>query len=157
MSGAFFGDKVSPLSDTTNLAPAVTGTDVFSHIQNMMATTIPAMVIAFLIYIGVGYFVIDTQSASFEKIEGITAALEDNFYISAWALLPALVVMLLALKKFPPLPSLFAGVIVGGAFAMATQGQSLQSVFDYANNGYSIQTNISLSSYTTSFRLASLI
>ena len=67
----------------------------------MMATTIPAMVIAFLIYIGVGYFVIDTQSASFEKIEGITAALEDNFYISAWALLPALVVMLLALKKFP--------------------------------------------------------
>ncbi|HCL12165.1 MAG TPA: Na+/H+ antiporter NhaC, partial [Alteromonas sp.] len=48
-----------------------------------------------------------------------------------------------ALKKFPPLPSLFAGVIVGGAFAMATQGQSLQSVFDYANNGYSIQTNIS--------------
>ena len=85
MSGAFFGDKVSPLSDTTNLAPAVTGTDVFSHIQNMMATTIPAMVIAFLIYIGVGYFVIDTQSASFEKIEGITAALEDNFDISAWA------------------------------------------------------------------------
>ena len=143
VSGAFFGDKVSPLSDTTNLAPAVTGTDVFSHIQNMMATTIPAMVIAFLIYIGVGYFVIDTQSVSFEKIEGITAALEDNFYISAWALLPALVVMLLALKKFPPLPSLFAGVIVGGAFAIVTQGQDLQSVFDYANNGYSIQTNIS--------------
>jgi NhaC family Na+:H+ antiporter len=109
----------------------------------MMATTIPAMVIALLIYIGVGFFVIDTQSVSFEKIEGITTALEDNFYISAWALLPALVVMVLALKKFPPLPSLFAGVVVGGAFAMVTQGQSLQAVFDYANNGYSIQTNIS--------------
>ena len=59
VSGAFFGDKVSPLSDTTNLAPAVTGTDVFSHIKNMMATTIPAMVLAFLIYLGVGFFVID--------------------------------------------------------------------------------------------------
>ena len=143
VSGAFFGDKVSPLSDTTNLAPAVTGTDVFSHIKNMMATIIPAMVIALLIYIAVGFFVIDAQSVSFEKIEGITNALEDNFYISAWALLPALVVMGLALKKFPPLPSLFAGVVVGAAFAMITQGESLQAVFDYANNGYSIQTNIS--------------
>ncbi|GGW87894.1 Na+/H+ antiporter NhaC [Alteromonas halophila] len=143
VSGAFFGDKVSPLSDTTNLAPAVTGTDVFSHIQNMMATTIPAMLIAFLIYIGVGYFVIDAQSVSFEKIEGITTALDENFTISGWALLPALVVMGLALKKFPPLPSLFVGVLVGGAFAMAMQGQSLQAVFDYANNGYTIETNIS--------------
>lgn len=143
VSGAFFGDKISPLSDTTNLAPAVTGTDVFSHIQNMMATTIPAMLIAFLIYVGVGFFVIDTQSVSFQKIEGITNALEDNFYISVWALLPALVVMVLALKKFPPLPSLFVGVVVGSIFAMFAQGQNLQAIFDYANNGYSIQTNIS--------------
>ena len=99
VSGAFFGDKVSPLSDTTNLAPAVTGTDVFSHIKNMMATTIPAMVIAFLIYLAVGFLVIDAESVSFEKIEDITTALQDNFYISGWALLPALIVMGLALKK----------------------------------------------------------
>jgi NhaC family Na+:H+ antiporter len=142
VSGAFFGDKVSPLSDTTNLAPAVTGTDVFSHIKNMMATTIPAMLIAFLIYLGVGYFVIDSQSVSFVKIEAITTSLASNFTISGWALVPALVVMVLALKKFSPLPSLFAGVVVGGAFAMVMQGQSLQAVFDYANNGYAIQTNI---------------
>lgn len=82
VSGAFFGDKVSPLSDTTNLAPAVTGTDVFSHIKNMMATTIPAMVLAFLIYLGVGFFVIDAQSVSFAKIAGITSALEDNFTVT---------------------------------------------------------------------------
>ncbi len=142
VSGAFFGDKVSPLSDTTNLAPAVTGTDVFSHIKNMMATTIPAMLIALVIYIAVGFFVIDTQSVSFAKIAGITNALEDNFYISPWALLPAVVVMALALKKCPPLPSLFAGVVVGSAMAMITQGQNLQSVFDFANNGYSIETGI---------------
>ncbi|AGH44405.1 Na+/H+ antiporter, NhaC family protein [Paraglaciecola psychrophila 170] len=99
VSGAFFGDKISPLSDTTNLAPAVTGTDVFSHIKNMMATTIPAMLIALIIYLLVGFFVIDTQSISFEKINDITNALDENFYISGWVLLPALIVMGLAIKK----------------------------------------------------------
>ncbi|AEP31396.1 Na+/H+ antiporter NhaC [Brumicola nitratireducens] len=142
VSGAFFGDKISPLSDTTNLAPAVTGTDVFSHIKNMMATTIPAMLIALIIYLLVGFFVIDTQSVSFEQIEGITSTLDENFYISGWVLLPALVVMGLAIKQYPPIPSLFAGVVVGGATAMLVQGQSLQSIFDYANNGYSISTGI---------------
>jgi len=142
VSGAFFGDKISPLSDTTNLAPAVTGTDVFSHIKNMMPTTIPAMLIALVIYLLVGFFVIDTQSVSFEQVEGITSALSENFYISGWVLLPALVVMGLAIKQYPPIPSLFAGVVVGGATAMILQGQSLQSIFDYANNGYSISTGI---------------
>jgi NhaC family Na+:H+ antiporter len=142
VSGAFFGDKVSPLSDTTNLAPAVTGTDVFSHIKNMMPTTIPAMLIAFVIYLLVGFFVIDAQSVSFEKIEGITNALNENFYISPWVLLPALLVMALAIYKCPPIPSLFAGVVAGGITAMLVQGQNLQSIFDYANNGYSISTGL---------------
>jgi len=142
VSGAFFGDKISPLSDTTNLAPAVTGTDVFSHIKNMMPTTIPAMLIGLTVYLLVGFFVIDTQSVSFEKIDGITQALDENFSISPWVLLPALIVMALAIKKYPPIPSLFAGVVVGGATAMLVQGQSLQSIFDFANNGYSIETGI---------------
>jgi NhaC family Na+:H+ antiporter len=142
VSGSFFGDKISPLSDTTNLATAVTGTELFSHIKNMMATTIPAMLIALTIYLLVGFFVIDTESVSFEKISGITNALDDNFNISVWLLLPALIVMGLAIKKYPPIPSLFAGVVVGGATAMIAQGQSLQSIFDFANNGYSIETGI---------------
>ena len=142
VSGAFFGDKISPLSDTTNLAPAVTGTDVFSHIKNMMATTIPAMLIALIIYLLVGFFVIDTQSISFTKITDITSALDENFYISGWVLLPVLIVMGLAVKKYPPLPSLFAGVLAGGATAMIVQGESLQSIFNFANNGYSINTGI---------------
>jgi NhaC family Na+:H+ antiporter len=142
VSGSFFGDKISPLSDTTNLAPAVTGTDVFSHIKNMMATTIPAMLIALIIYLVVGFFVIDTQRVSFEKISGITDTLNANFYISPWLLLPALIVMALALKRFPPIPSLFAGVVAGGLTAMIAQDQSLQSIFDFANNGYSIQTGV---------------
>lgn len=142
VSGAFFGDKISPLSDTTNLASAVTGNDVFSHIKNMMPTTIPAMLIALIIYLVVGFFVLDTQSVSFEKISGITTTLKDNFHISLWVLLPALIVMGLAIMKYPPIPALFTGVVVGAATAMIVQGQSLQSIFDYANNGYSISTGI---------------
>lgn len=142
VSGAFFGDKISPLSDTTNLAPAVTGTNVFDHIKNMMPTTVPAMLIALMIYIFVGFMVIDVESVSFEKINGITNALDENFYISGWVLLPALVVMALAMKKYPPIPSLFAGVVVGGLTAMIAQGQGLSDVFNFANNGYAISTGI---------------
>jgi NhaC family Na+:H+ antiporter len=90
----------------------------------------------------VGFFVIDAQSVSFEKIEGITNALNENFYISPWVLLPALLVMALAIYKCPPIPSLFAGVVAGGITAMLVQGQNLQSIFDYANNGYSISTGL---------------
>lgn len=142
VSGAFFGDKISPLSDTTNLAPAVTGTNVFDHIKNMMPTTIPSMLITLVIYLVVGFFVIDTQSVSFEKINNIMTALESNFTISVWVLLPALIVMGLAIKQYPPIPSLFAGVVVGGITAIITQDQSVESIFIYANNGYSIETGI---------------
>jgi len=142
VSGAFFGDKISPLSDTTNLAPAVTGTNVFDHIKNMMPTTIPSMIIALVIYLVVGFFEIDAQSVSFEKISNITAALENNFTISVWVLLPALIVMGLAIKQYPPIPSLFAGVLVGGITAIIAQGESVESIFIYANNGYSIETGI---------------
>ncbi|WP_157014462.1 Na+/H+ antiporter NhaC [Mesorhizobium xinjiangense] len=142
VSGAFFGDKVSPLSDTTNLAPAVTGTDVFSHIKNMMPTTIPSMLIAFGVYLFAGYALIDADGASFEKITAITTALQDNFLISSWLLLPALLVIVLAVKRMPPIPSLFAGVLAGGAAAMLTQGVTLHEVFTYANSGYSIDTGI---------------
>src|SRR3546814_19867720 len=67
VSGAFFGDKVSPLSDTTNLAPAVTGVDLFSHIKNMMPTTVPAMLIAFAIYLVAGFPLIDADGASLDR------------------------------------------------------------------------------------------
>lgn len=143
VSGAFFGDKVSPLSDTTNLAPAVTGTDVFSHIKNMMPTTVPSMLIALVIYLVAGYTMIDDQTASFERINAITDSLQANFAISPWLLLPALLVIVLAVKRMPPIPSLFAGVLAGGATAMIAQGAGLHEVVTYANYGYSIDTGVS--------------
>lgn len=143
VSGAFFGDKVSPLSDTTNLAPAVTGTDVFSHIKNMMPTTVPSMLIAFVVYLVAGYTLVHGNGGSFERIEKITGALQENFVISPWLLLPALLVIVLAVKRMPPIPSLFAGVLAGGIAAMITQGSTIHELFTYGNSGYSIDTGIS--------------
>ncbi|MGO2510533.1 Na+/H+ antiporter NhaC [Marinomonas polaris] len=141
VSGAFFGDKVSPLSDTTNLAPAVTGTDVFSHIKNMMPTTIPAMLIALVIYLIAGFTLIDNDNGSFERITAITSSLQRNFEISAWLLAPALVVIVLAVRRMPPIPSLFAGVIAGAIVAVFTQGAGIHDILTYANSGYSITTS----------------
>jgi len=142
VSGAFFGDKVSPLSDTTNLAPAVTGTNLFDHIRNMMPTTVPSMLIALVIYTVVGFTMIDTEQSSFERIELITTALQANFSISPWVLIPAILVIVLAVKKQPPIPSLFIGAIAGGITAMVVQGEGLHDVFTYANSGFKIDTGL---------------
>lgn len=144
VSGAFFGDKISPLSDTTNLAPAVTAQNVFAHIRNMMPTTIPAMLIALGIYVWAGFSLVhDADGASFERIDAITSALQANFTISAWLLIPALLVIGLAIAQKPPIPSLFAGVLVGGLVAIIAQGASLHDVFAFANSGYKIETGVS--------------
>lgn len=79
VSGAFFGDKISPLSDTTNLAPAVTGVNLFDHIRNMLPTTIPAMLIALVIYLLVGFNLIAVDELDFSKIEQITGGIAQNF------------------------------------------------------------------------------
>jgi NhaC family Na+:H+ antiporter len=142
VSGAFFGDKISPLSDTTNLAPAVTGTNLFDHIKNMMPTTVPAMLVALVIYTVVGFTLIDSQQTSFETIQAITGALQANFWISPLLLLPAALVIFLAVRKYPPIPSLFAGVVVGGLMAIAFQGAGMHDVFQFANSGYSISTGV---------------
>ena len=138
VSGAFFGDKVSPLSDTTNLAPAVTGTNVFDHIKNMLPTTVPAMIIALVIYVVVGFMLIEEGAGDVSSINQITTGLEERFSLGLIPLTPALIVIVLALMKKPPLPSLFAGVLAGGLVAIFWQGAGLHDVFAFAQSGYSI-------------------
>jgi len=142
VSGAFFGDKISPLSDTTNLAPAVTGVNLFDHIRNMMPTTVPAMLIALVIYLFVGFNFIGSNEVDFSKIEAITNGLENNFNLSLFVLLPPLLVIVLALKKMPALPSLFAGVMFGALLAIFVQGASLHEVFNFMQSGYKIETGV---------------
>jgi len=143
VSGAFFGDKISPLSDTTNLSPAVTGTNLFDHIKNMMPTTIPAMLVALAIYTWAGFSLVEGGEVSFERINNITAALQESFWISPLLLVPALLVVGLAIAKKPPIPTLFIGVVVGGLMAMIFQGSGLHEIFTYANSGYAIDTGVS--------------
>jgi len=142
VSGAFFGDKVSPLSDTTNLAPAVTGVNIFDHIRNMLPTTVPAMLIALVVYLVAGFSLITPAATSFERIDAITDTLSAQFSLGLVPLIPALVVVALAIAKRPPLPSLFTGVLLGGIVAIFWQGVGLHDVFTYAQSGYTIETGV---------------
>lgn len=141
VSGAFFGDKISPLSDTTNLAPAVTDTKLFDHIRNMLPTTVPAMLIALVIYFVVG-FQLGDGTPSFERIDAFKGALESSFNLSPWLMLPAVLVVVLAVIKMPAIPSLFIGVVVASLMAIFVQGASVHEVFTYANYGYSVETGV---------------
>ncbi|MEO0425385.1 MAG: Na+/H+ antiporter NhaC [Pseudomonadota bacterium] len=121
ISGAYFGDKMSPLSDTTNLAPAVAGTDIFTHIRHMTATTVPSLLIALVLFtiIGLG------QSADLNdsQAQATTEALANTFDLSILTLIPLLVVLTLALRKFPAFPTIMIGALLGGVMAVILQPQ----------------------------------
>lgn len=143
ISGAYFGDKMSPLSDTTNLAPAVAGTDVFSHIRHMVYTTGPGYIISIVLFTLLGFRfsggTVDTQN-----IHLILKTIKSNFYIHPILLLPPCLVIFMVVKKIPPLPALFGGTIMGGIFAMATQGNSLAEVVGAAQSGYVSKTGVAM-------------
>ena len=119
ISGAYFGDKMSPLSDTTNLAPAMAGTDLFTHIRYMMYTTIPSFVISLLIFLFIGLSMDNTQNSN--DITNLLMAIESSFNISPWLFLVPVIVLLLIMKKVPALPALFVGTLLGGIFAVIFQ------------------------------------
>lgn len=119
LSGAYFGDKMSPLSDTTNLAPAMAGTDLFTHIRYMTITTVPSIVLALIIFLVLGFT--QTGSGSITETETILAAIDARFNINGWLFIVPVVVVLMILKKIPALPSLLIGVLLGAVFALIFQ------------------------------------
>ncbi len=123
ISGAYFGDKISPLSDTTNLAPAVAGTDLFTHIRHMMWTTIPSILIALVLFTVLG-FVLPTPSDA-GQLEGIMTALRERFVIGPHMLLPAVLVIGLVIKRVPALPALLIGALTGCVFALLFQQEAV--------------------------------
>ncbi|MFC3286128.1 Na+/H+ antiporter NhaC [Litchfieldella rifensis] len=142
VSGAFFGDKMSPLSDTTNLAPAVCGTDLWSHIRGMIATTGPAMLVALALYAWIGTGYATDAALHSESVAQINATLQETFALSVWLLIPPLVVVILAVRRFPALPSIFSGVLLGGILAVVVQGVSVHDVFNAMQSGYTSDTGI---------------
>jgi NhaC family Na+:H+ antiporter len=143
ISGAYFGDKMSPLSDTTNLAPAVAGTDLFSHIRHMVYTTAPGYVLSLILYglIGTKFSggEIETQG-----VETILGTIRSNFFIHPVLLLPPIFVIIMVVKKIPPLPALLGGTILGGIFAMLTQSRSLKDVIQAAQTGHVSETGVQM-------------
>ncbi|MFO8067955.1 MAG: Na+/H+ antiporter NhaC family protein, partial [Bacteroidales bacterium] len=104
ISGAYFGDKMSPLSDTTNLAPAMAGTNLFTHIRYMALTTMPSILIAIIIVLILGFT--RSQDGAINDVEPVLSAIKDTFYISPILfLIPALVIFMIV-RKTPALPAL---------------------------------------------------
>ena len=141
ISGSVFGDKMSPLSDTTNLAAAVAGTDLFKHIKNMMWTTIPALVISFLLYLFLGSQANVTTSAN--QINDLTATLQDNFTIGWWSSLPIIVMVVCSLYKIPAVATLLLNISLSiGLFILQTPGVKLTEVANIIENGFVSTTGV---------------
>lgn len=121
VSGAYFGDKMSPLSDTTNLAPAVAGTNLFTHIRHMVYTTAPALVIALVLFGIIG--IVRPASGSVETPEYLqmTATLTEAFDLSPWLLIAPATVLFLVWKRTPALPALVVGVLAGVVLLLVFQ------------------------------------
>ena len=133
ISGAYFGDKLSPLSETTNLAPAVAGSNLFDHIHHMLWTTVPSFVIAVIIFVFMGFNAADVAEAS--RIDEINQILQGNFNIGLIMLVPLAVLLFLALKKMPAFPAVAIGATLGAVWALIFQ-QDLISAQISATDSY---------------------
>ncbi|MEN8124461.1 MAG: Na+/H+ antiporter NhaC [Bacteroidota bacterium] len=118
LSGAYFGDKMSPMSDTTNLAPAMAGTDLFTHIRYMAYTTVPTIIIALIIFIIIGFTIDTTGSADTEVILN---SIKESFNINPWLFLVPIIVIVLIITKTQPMIALLIGTLLGGVFAIIFQ------------------------------------
>ncbi|PAJ75103.1 Na+/H+ antiporter NhaC [Pseudoalteromonas sp. NBT06-2] len=129
ISGAYFGDKMSPLSDTTNLAPAVVGTDIFKHIKHMSWTTVPSILIALTGFLILGFN--SNVANSNTQLNGILMVLDSDFDIGLHLLLPLVVVLFLAYKKKPAFPTVILGSLAGALCALVFQ---FEGIVKFAND-----------------------
>lgn len=128
ISGAYFGDKLSPLSETTNLAPAVAGTDLFEHIKYMLWTTVPSFCIAMVLFVILGLQENAANSAA--QIEQMQQLLSQEFNIAWYTLVPLFVLLFLAINKMPAFPAVAIGAILGGIWALLFQADLVLSMLD---------------------------
>ncbi len=148
ISGAYFGDKMSPLSDTTNLAPAMAGTDLFTHIRYMTITTVPSMSISLIIFLVIGFWT-DTSGTT-TNMEEVLAAIEGSFNINLILFIVPGLVIFLIIKKVSPLPALLAGTLLGVVFALIFQPDIIHNVSGIANDKIkSFYVGIMKAMYTT--------
>lgn len=126
ISGAYFGDKMSPMSDTTNLAPAMAGTDLFTHIRYMARTTVPSIVITLIIFLIWGFTLDDTGNV--DNVLTVQNAIDSKFNINGWLFIVPLTVIILIVRKMPALPALMIGTLMAAAFAFVFQPDLLKEL-----------------------------
>lgn len=150
ISGAYFGDKLSPLSDTTNLAPAISGSDLFTHIRYLTITTVPTVTISLIIFIILNFYTVSsgpTDNAIMLK------SISETFNITPFVFIVPMIVIILITKKTPPIIALFTGTILGALFALVFQQDILtqlsgsstltfEGAYSAIVNSITIDTNI---------------
>lgn len=141
ISGAYFGDKMSPLSDTTNLAPAMAGTDLFTHIKHMSKTTGPSYIAALILYglLGISFA---GKSIDTAAINTYLVTLRGTFTITPWLLIPPVCVLLMVIKKIPAIPGLIGISLLGCIFAGIFQGSGISAMMASAYTGFQVDTGV---------------
>ncbi|MFC3051576.1 Na+/H+ antiporter NhaC [Kordiimonas pumila] len=133
ISGAYFGDKMSPLSDTTNLAPAMVNVDLFTHIRHMFWTTTPSLIISLILFTWIGWGGVNGEG-TVESIIKTRALLEENYNLGFVAFIPLIVLLTLAVKKVPALPTITIGTVTGCIVAVLFQFESTRAFGDSAGD-----------------------
>lgn len=142
ISGAYFGDKMSPLSDTTNLAPAMAGTDLITHIKYMTHTTVPSITIALIIFLFMGFSA--SSNTNHEQVGEVLAIIDQKFNLNPLLFIVPIGVIVLIIKKVPAIPALFIGALLGGIAAIIFQPDIVKSITEKNNlweAGYIAITN----------------
>ncbi|WP_372740997.1 Na+/H+ antiporter NhaC [Neptunomonas sp.] len=135
LSGAYFGDKLSPLSDTTNIASAMVGVDVFKHVKHMSYTTSVTFLLTLIIETTIG-FSYSIDNASLERIEHIQSVLSSHFTINPVLFLPLLLVVFVSYRKMPAIPGIALGALAGSVCAIGIQDADYQSLINVATGGF---------------------
>lgn len=143
VSGSYFGDKMSPLSDTTNLAPTIAGTNIYDHIKAMLYTTIPAYLIALVVYtiMGLEYA---GAAMDMERITTIQDSISGMFNLNPIVFLPLIVVLVTSYAKVAPIPGMMAGIVSSIPIAIFLQGKSLSDVISVLNYGFESRSGLEL-------------
>jgi NhaC family Na+:H+ antiporter len=147
ISGAYFGDKMSPLSDTTNLSPAVAGSTLSTHIRHMIYTSGPAITIAIILYLIIGFFY--QHDASVTQLNQVTAIMTEKFNISLFLLIPPITIFVLVYKRAPAIPSIIIGLLLGvigillfqqSHYNFSSLSDAYKQIMTVSFNGFSIDT-----------------
>ena len=141
LSGAYFGDKMSPLSDTTNMTPAMVGTDLYTHIKHMTYTTGVSYGITLVIEAILGFFFGGGQ-ANLEKINQILAGIDAQFTINPLMLIPPAIVIVLAFRKIPAVPGIAIGILAAGILGVIFQGNTFGGLLSSAYGGYTSNSGV---------------